>query len=150
MTRSSTAWLDLLMAPLELARTAGAYAETVVDAQAVIAKRTPMIWEAFTSPWTADLPEMALMVSEKAKALDSTARTVATRSASLNNAVNAQLAAVQRLGRTGWMSPMDWWGVAERNLAVCEALIALPGEMLAPYHKGVTANAKRLGVHRTS
>jgi hypothetical protein len=145
MTRRST-WFDLWAAPMEMAATAQAFAETAIGAQAVIAKRTPMIFEAFTSPWTANLPELALMVSEKSVAFEASARSATARGKALNKAVSGQVAALGRLGSGGWLTPMDWWGIAERNLEVCTAMMALPGEMLAPYHKGVTGNARRLKV----
>jgi hypothetical protein len=144
MTRQPT-WLDLWTAPMRMAATAHAIAETAAGAQAVIAKRTPMIFQAFTSPWTADIPELTLMVSEKVSAFNASTRSMAAGGETLNKAIDGQVSAMRRLGSTGWLSPMGWWDVAERNLTVVSALMTLPGDVLAPYHKGVTANARRLG-----
>lgn len=148
MADRSADWLSLWTAPLEFARTAMAAGETAVHAQSVIAARMPTLWAAFQNPWTADYREMSLMVSEKVGAATRSARSASASVATVRRAMDGQAETLARIGGGALLSPFDWWGIAERNMAIAAAIIALPGEMLKPYHAGVTANAKRLGKPR--
>ncbi|MDB5725065.1 MAG: hypothetical protein JWQ16_1819, partial [Novosphingobium sp.] len=44
----------------------------------------------------------------------------------------------------GVLWPADYMRMAERNLSALAALVTFPGEALAPIHRGVTSNARRL------
>jgi hypothetical protein len=142
MPRATSDWFSLWTAPWEMARTGMAMAETAVHAQQVIATRLPMIAEAFASPLTADHRELGLMVSEKVAASERSANSSSAKR--LRSAANAQVAAFGRMATGQWLGPADWMAVAERNLAIAAAAVTLPGEMLRPFHSGVTANARRL------
>jgi hypothetical protein len=146
MTQDKASWLDLWTAPLTALATGKALAETAIATNGVITKRVPMILEAFASPVSAKHSELALMGTEKVKAFKVSSKAAREGSRTLKAAFNGQAAAAGRLSGSGWLSPMDWWGIAERNMTICSTLWSLPGEMLAPYHQAVTANAKRLGV----
>lgn len=142
MARATSDWFSLWTAPWEMARTGMAMAETAVHAQQVIAARMPMIAEAFVSPLTANHRELGRMVSEKVSASQTS---VNSRSAKrLRSATNAQAAAFSKLAGGQWFGPADWMAMAERNLAIAAAAVALPGEMFKPFHAGAAANAKRL------
>jgi hypothetical protein len=143
MARAASDWFGLWTAPWEMARTGAAIAETAINAQQVIAARMPMIAGAFANPWTADHQELTRMVTEKVSA---THRSADSRSAArLRSAMSAQAAAFGRLAGGGWFGPADWMAMAERNLAIAAAAVAIPGEMWRPFHAGAAANAKRLG-----
>lgn len=143
MARGTSDWFGLWMAPWEAARTSVAIAETAMNAQQVIAARLPMIAEAFANPWTANHRELSRMVTEK---ISASHRSADSRSAArLRSAMGAQAAAFGRLAGGGWFGPADWMAMAERNLAIAAAAVAIPGEMLRPFHAGAAANAKRLG-----
>jgi hypothetical protein len=148
MTRRTADWTSIWTAPLEFTRTAIAAGETAMHAQAVIAARTPTLWAAAWNPWTADYRELGLMVSEKVGAARRSARSASASQATMRRAMNGQAAALKQVSGGGFLTPFDWWAVAERNMTIAASLIMLPGEMLKPFHAGVTANAKRLGVAR--
>jgi len=150
MTRRSTDWTHIWTAPLEFARTAIAAGETAMHAQAVIAARTPTLLAAAWNPWTADYREIGLMVSEKVGAARRSAHSASVSGATVRRAMDGQAAALGRISGGELLSPFDWWGIVERNIAIASSLIMLPGEMLKPFHTGVTANAKRLGTTRRS
>ncbi|MBA2935356.1 hypothetical protein HZF05_14815 [Sphingomonas sp. CGMCC 1.13654] len=138
MVHRTSDWLSLWTAPFELARTAVAFAETAAHSQSVIAARMPIIASAMASPWTADGHELGLMVSEKVAAAGRSARS--RSGARLRSALGGQTRALE----APWIGPAAWFDIAERNVAIAAALVALPGEMLKPFHTTVTANAQRL------
>lgn len=142
MVRGSSDWSGLLMAPFEFARLATAASETMTRSQQVVTARLPTIWDAWLNPWAADLPELGLMVSEKVGAAAKASRTGSA--ARLNRALADQARAFGRIGGGRLPTPFDWWEMAARNATIAAAMVTLPGEMLAPFHSGVTANAKRL------
>jgi hypothetical protein len=148
MADRTSDWFSLWTAPLELARTAMALGETAVHSQSVIAARMPTLFAAFQNPWAADHRELALMVSEKVGAASRSARSASASAATLRRAMNGQAAALGRIGGGDLLTPIDWWGIAERNMTIAASLITLPGAMLKPFHAGVTANAKRLRAPR--
>ena len=142
--KSAAPWLDLWLAPFQIAATVQAATETMQNTAAVLTKRLPMISEAFGSPLTANHAELARLVPEKLAAFRGSRKAVSKAGLKLRSALNDQAAALGQLSGRGWLSPFEWWQVIERNAAIAVSLAALPGEMLAPYHEGVSANAKRL------
>ena len=143
-TKSDAPWLDLWLAPFQMAATFQAAAETAQNTVSVLAKRLPMISEAFASPFTADYEELGRLVPEKLAAFEGSGKAASNAGRKLRSAMNDQAAALGKLTGRGWLSPVEWWQIAERNAAIASSLVVLPGEMLAPYQKGVSANAKRL------
>jgi hypothetical protein len=146
MARRSFDQSGIWSAPFEIARTMAAAGETVTRAQAVIAARMPGLLTAIWAPWMADHRELSLMVSEKISATRRSARSASAHGATFHRAMDGQARALGRIGERGFATPFDWFEIAEQNMTIAASLIALPGEMLRPFHAGVTANAKRLGV----
>lgn len=146
MARHSLDRFGIWSAPFEFARTMTAAGETITRGQAVIAARMPGLLTAIWAPWMADHRELSLMVSEKIGATRRSAQSASAHGATLHRAMDGQTRALGRISERGFVTPFDWFEIAERNMAIAASLIALPGEMLKPFHAGVTANAKRLGV----
>lgn len=132
-----TLWFNLF-------QTTSNFWETASGTQAVLAARVPVLLTALYSPGTADHRELALMVTEKVEAFGKSARRSTQNELALKKAWNATTGDLRRMAGGGVFGPMDWWRITERNMAIASALMTLPGEMLAPVHKGVTANARRL------
>lgn len=130
----------------DLFQTAMKFNETLLATPAVIAARMPVIGAVFHSPFSADYRELALMVSEKADAFSRSASLGSQGGKSLQASFNANSADIRKLWSGSLVSPFDFWRIAERNLAMMTTFFALPGTVLAPIHKGVTNNARRLKV----
>ncbi len=137
--------MDLWMWPLQAARLGSDWMETLAATQRVITARLPTIASAMQNPFTADHGELNLMVTEKVGALRSSGRAVDEAGAVLRRAADANARAFGRMAGGGVLWPADWMRLAEGNLAAAAALAALPAATLAPVHKRVTANDRRLG-----
>lgn len=129
--------------PWEAARIASRLVETAVATQTVLAARLPMISAAMANPFEADHREMSLMLSEKVEAFGRSGRSVSKAGATVQRVANANARDLTRLGGGG-LSATDWMALFERNMAMATALMTLPMDALAPIHKGVTSNARRL------
>ena len=142
--KSAAPWLDLWLAPFQIAATVQAATETMQNTAAVLTKRLPMISEAFASPLTANHAELARLIPEKVAAFQGSGKVASKAVRQMRSVMTDQASALGKLTGQGWISPFECWQMVERNVAISVALAALPGAMLAPYHDGVSANAKRL------
>jgi hypothetical protein len=144
-----TAWLRLGSAALDMAGTQLRAAKTVASAGEVVRKRSGMIDAALRSPLTADHAELARLVPEKVTAF-----------AHAGSAMSAELVSMQ----ADWMAEMQHlWGVAMKGRAPTpaemsalanrgsayavrstERMARMAEAGLAPVHRQVSANAKRL------
>ena len=130
--------------PWEAAKAATHLMETAAATQSVLAERLPLLSEAVLSPLTADRRELSLMVSEKVDAFGRSQRSVTKTGEVLLKAGEDNARDLGRIAGGGLLGPADWMRMFERNVALGAALVALPMQALAPVHKGVTANARRL------
>ena len=144
MTRTTQSVADLWLWPLQAARLGGAWAETMLAAQRVVAARMPTIASAMQDPLRADHAELNLMVSEKVGAFQLSGQAVNTANAVVRRAADANARALGRMAGGGVLWPADWMMLAEGNWAAFSAMAALPAAALAPVHKRVTANDRRL------
>jgi len=144
-----TAWLRMTSAALDMAGTHSRAAKTMAASRDIVRERSDIIETAMRTPLLADHAELARMVPEKVVAF-----------ASAGTAMSAELVEMQ----FAWMGEMqNLWTMAMRGrvptLAEMGALAtrssayavrsteraARLGEVgLAPIHKQVTANARRL------
>jgi hypothetical protein len=145
---ASTDLTDLWLWPWKAALTNIALTETIMSAPAVIAARLPMIASAMTNPLTANSRELTRMVTEKADAFGQSQRSVTAVVRKMGTAGNANARDLNTLARGGQLMPADYMRMGERNLAAWVALMTLPGTALAPVHKRVSANRRRL--HKAS
>ena len=130
--------------PLEMAQLATHMMETAVATQSVLAVRLPMISQAAADPFGADHRELSLMVSEKIDAFGRSGRSVAKASGAMRRAAEANRRDLDRALWGGLLAQMAWIALFERNLLIAASLLTLPMQALAPVHKGVTGNARRL------
>jgi len=142
MTSTGT-MMKLWFWPWEAAQIASRLVETAVATQTVLAARLPMISAAMANPLDADHRELSLMVSEKVEAFGRSGRSLSKAGKAVQHAANANARDLTRLGGGGFL-PADWMAVFERNMLMAATLMTLPMEALAPIHKGVTSNARRL------
>lgn len=142
--KSAAPWLDLWLSPFQMAATVHAATETMQNTASVLTKRLPMISEALASPLTANRAELARLVPEKLAAFQGSGKAASNAVHQMRSGMSDQASALGKLTAQEWLSPVEWWQVVERNVAIAVALAALPGAMLAPYQDGVSANAKRL------
>lgn len=142
MTRSSL--FDLWFWPLEAARTAMGVAETLANAQSVIAARTPMITSALHDPLHGDTHELRRMVTEKVDAIGSSGTILAAGQGKIRAALSGQARDLGRLAGGEIFSLTDWVRVVDRNVQLWSAMIALPGASWRPVRQRVAKNARRL------
>lgn len=136
--------MKLWLWPLEAAKAATHIYEVAVATQSVLAARLPILSGAMSDPLTADHRELSLMLSEKVDAFGRSQRSVAQANEKIRRTAERNARDLGHLAGGGLLGPGDWMKMAERNIALGAALLALPMEALAPVHKGVTANARRL------
>jgi hypothetical protein len=117
------AWMAFWTAPARFAVMAG---EAMVSAQSVIASRMEAMATGKSSA-----AEMTLMVSEKVKAFD--------QSAKVWNRDQAALSKLSRHDPQGNM--LNAWEAMARAMLIGASM---PVQAMAPVHKAVTANQKRL------
>ena len=130
--------------PLSAAKFGNELVETMLGAQRVISARLPVIAYAMLDPLNADHPELTLMASEKVGAFGRSRRSVDKAASLVRRASHANAQAAGKLARGDLLWPGDWIELAGANLTATTALAALPGAALAPLHKTVKANEKRL------
>ncbi|MEG3091117.1 hypothetical protein [Sphingomonas sp. PB1R3] len=117
------AWLAFWTAPARFAVMAG---EAMMSAQSVMATRM-----AAMATGTSSAAEMTLMVSEKVKAFDQSAR--------VWNRDQAALSKLSRRDPRGGM--LDVWESMARAMLIGASM---PVQAMTPVHRTVTANQKRL------
>ena len=130
--------------PLRAARLGTDVAETMMGAQRVISARMPTISDAMRKPLAPDHAELGLMVSEKVEAFDRSGKSMVAAGGVICRAVvsNAKTLGGLAGGRMLW--PNEWMRIAENNMAAAAALVTLPAAALAPIHREVVANDRRL------
>lgn len=135
----------LMLWPWQAARLGADWAETMMRSQRVIGARLPLIAEVARDPFDADHRELTRMGWEKAQALAESGEAALSAGRSVRRAAEANAAAIGGLagGRALW--PADWLRLIETNLAAAVAVSALPAAALAPVHRRVVANDRRLG-----
>ena len=131
--------------PLQAIRLGSDWMETMAATGRVMSARMPTIAAALHNPLTADHGELNLMVSEKVGAFTLSGDAINAAGAAVRRAADANARAFGRMAGGGIVWPSDWMKLAEGNLAAAAALTALPAAALAPVHKRVTANDRRLG-----
>lgn len=85
------------------------------------------------------------MITEKVSAAKGSQRAFASADSRMWRAARANVDAWSTLARGRWVQPDVWLRLTEYNLAAAAAMIALPAATLAPFHKAVIENEKRLG-----
>lgn len=130
--------------PGELVRANLALADAMIAAPGVVAARLPAIGDALANPWTADHTELNLMVTEKLDAFGLSHASVINAARKLKTVGEANARDLGRLSGGTPLGPADWMRIAERNLELFATLVALPGRALAPVHRTVSHNARRL------
>lgn len=131
--------------PWTMAQTNMALFETFIEVPTVLGARLPMTSNAMQNPWTSDSRELTRMVTEKTSAFGRSQRTLSSTADKLQTAAEGNARDLGKITGGGMLWPSDYVRMAERNLSAWAALATFPGEALAPIHKGVTANARRLG-----
>lgn len=133
----------LWMWPLHMLQANIALAETAAGIPTILGARLPMIGAAMFNPWTANHRELTLMVSEKTKAFGLSHKQF-ERSAQLVRSATEANARALRTFSMARMWPAEVFDLAEKNLAAAASLVSLPSNSIAPIHKRVSGNAKRL------
>jgi hypothetical protein len=118
--------------------------ETSVASQSVLGVRLPMISEAISDPLGADHRELSRMVTEQVDAFGRSQRALAVAGEAMQRTGSANAAALGRLATGRVLGLADWMAMFERNVSLATTLMTLPMRAMAPVHKGVTANARRL------
>ena len=131
--------------PLLAGRWASDWAEMAASSQRVIATRLPMIATAFATPLLADHRELTRMVSEKVDAFGTSQGRAAGAMKQVTRASTANARAAGRVAGGGLIGPVEWMTLVEVNVAAMAAMVLMPTGMLAPLHRGATANDRRLG-----
>ncbi|MDO6414107.1 hypothetical protein Q4F19_06920 [Sphingomonas sp. BIUV-7] len=144
MTTVSENAMALWMWPLNSLSLLNDMSETVSSAHSVVVARLPTIADAMRQPWTADHVELSKMVSEKTSAFAVSGRAVTAAGETLLLAAEANMAVMGRLFSGAALWPSDWMRIAEQNLAATAAVVTLPALALAPIHRTVVGNDKRL------
>lgn len=142
--RSIEGLTALWLWPWTVAQTQRALVETALGAQKVVAARLPIIAAATKEPWSADYPELFRMVGEKSDAFGLSQRKVTAAARKIRFAGEANARDFGRLTGGTWLGPADWIAMAERNLAAWSALASLPGDALAPVHRRLVSNERRM------
>lgn len=147
-------------------RAAAMAAEVPAAAFITIAHRLPMIFAAATDPKARANPELTRMVSEKTKAAMSSAGAAGKGAARVSTAVSRYWTAQGKAGAqvasgAAASSPQSafdfFWRQARLNAEASATLTATLADVaastaaqtLAPAHRKVTANAKRLAAKKT-
>ena len=131
--------------PLEAASATSDVMETVVAAQTVLGARLPMISTALVDPAGADHHELGRMASEKVTAFHGSHRILAEAVGLMDRITKANMAALGRVAAGRFPSAADQINLFEGNLSLAVVLMTLPAKSMAPVHRAVTANARRLG-----
>ncbi|KAK0346973.1 hypothetical protein [Sphingobium yanoikuyae] len=133
----------LWMWPVQMMQANIALAETAAGIPTILGARLPMIGSAMLNPWTANHRELALMVSEKTKAFGLSQKHIQRSAQLVRSATEANARALGTFSMAR-MGAAEMFDLAEKNLAAAASLVNLPSSSIAPIHKQVSGNAKRL------
>jgi hypothetical protein len=136
--------MALWMWPWMMAKAHLDFIETLIVAPKVVAARVPVMASAAQNPWLCDYGELTRMVTEKGDALGIAHDKITSASRKLQSASEANARDLGKLAGGAMLLPTDWFEMAERSYSAWAALVALPGEAIAPVHRRVTGNARRL------
>ena len=142
-------WSRLFNAGLEMERNWRKLAEMLVASASVITVRSGTLRDAAQAPMTADYPEILRMVTEKMTGFTKSGLAVVGMQVQMQTALWKQLWRMAALvSKGGVLTPAGLSRlVAMTNASALDALGASAGmgtAALAPLHKTVTANARRL------
>ena len=143
-------WNRMLVAGASLHTTGVRAAKTLGGANKVVAARGAIIGEAMQSPWTADHAELARMIPEKIDALSRAGSAAATI---WWHSQTAWMRHFQHLGtmamRGRLPTAVEIADLGERSATLMlhsiEATARLGAVSLAPVHRQVATNVRRLG-----
>jgi hypothetical protein len=119
--------------------------ETMVAAKAVIESRTNTMADAVRDPLNGDYAELSRMVLEKGAAFALSAKAASgdlqaiQKDLSANSQLLTQIASGRRLPM-----PMDMLALFARSSRIMHRTMGAGGNALAPIHRRVVANEKRL------
>jgi hypothetical protein len=140
-----SAWADLLSSGMRMAQTGVKMTEAMTASHEVIDSRVRTMAEAAANPFAGDYAELGRMIPEKVDAFGRAGATafgdlMAMQAAAMAN--YRQMASLALAGRAPTLAEAEamWarsWGIAGQAMDS-------PGRALAPVHKRVTANARRL------
>lgn len=129
--------------PLNAAKLGSDLIDTMIGARDMVTARSATIETGWRDPLNADRRELGLMVSEKVAAFASSGKAIEAAVSTMRRAADANGRALGRLAGGSVMSPVDWWRLAELNLAASTAALAAA---LTPVRRTVHANRLRLAV----
>lgn len=146
-------WNRMLAAGASMRSTSVRAAETFGGANKVVAARGAIIGEAMQSPWTADHAELGRMIPEKIDTLSRAGSAAATiwwdsQTAWMNHFQHLGTMAMR--GRLPTAAEIGDLGERSATLMVqsIEATARLGAAGLAPVHRQVATNVRRLGTKR--
>ncbi len=146
-------WNRMLAAGASMRSTSVRAAETFGGANKVVAARGAIIGEAMQSPWTADHAELGRMIPEKIDTLSRAGSAAATiwwdsQTAWMN--YFQHLGTMAMRGRLPTAAEIGDLGERSATLMVqsIEATARLGAAGLAPVHRQVATNVRRLGTKR--
>ncbi|MEP7350251.1 MAG: hypothetical protein ABI668_09925 [Sphingorhabdus sp.] len=119
--------------------------ETVTASARVVGARMPIIEAAILDPLSADLPEISMMASEKMVAFSQAQRAYWSAFGSLTQMVQAHYLDI--MGMTLKARPVglqEIYRLNDRSKTIVQVAAGAGEKVLKPYHRKVTANAKRL------
>ena len=150
MTDPFTTWSRLLATGVTMQQTWWRIGETWQASGTVIEARTARIGAAARSPLQADLPELSRMIPEKLDAFGRSGGNVLTVLIGMQAAYWGQLLRIGTMLASGRMAmPGELSRLASSNdsyaLGALDAGARLGKVAIAPIHRTVTGNARRLG-----
>jgi hypothetical protein len=146
-------WNRMLAAGASMRTTSVRAAETFGGANKVVAARGAIIGEALQSPWTADHAELGRIIPEK---IDTLSRAGSAAATIWWDSQTAWMKHFQHLGtmamRGRLPTPPEIGDLGERSatlmLQSIEATARIGAASLAPVHRQVATNVRRLGAKR--
>jgi purine-nucleoside phosphorylase len=138
-------WMNLWASGLGMLQTGVKLNETMVAAKAVIESRTNTMAAAVRDPLNGDYAELSRMVLEKGAAFALSAKAASgdlqaiQKDLSANSQLLTQIASGRRLPM-----PMDMLALFARSSRIMHRTMGAGGNALAPIHRRVVANEKRL------
>lgn len=137
-------WPALASWPLAIARFQTDWFDTLANTNEVLSQRIPILAQSLVYPASTDLGELSRMVTEKVDALGRSGLAGNTAATRIRRAAEANARALGHLSGGGWLSPLEWFTMFERNVDIAATLISLPTTILAPVRARVASNARRL------